>query len=435
MLSDEWCRRLAGYDRWFLGLSGGLDSTILLHILSGLPDAQKKLTAVHCNHGLSQEADSWSEHCAQQCLSLGIPLIVEKLCFNAGSNIEEHARNARYVALAKLLKTNDACCVAHHADDQAETVLLHLMRGAGIEGLSAMSAERSLGLGTLARPLLEHSRQLLVDYAHAHQLTWVEDASNQELNFARNYVRHAVIPVLLKKWPHSVARLGVTAEHCQQASRHLSRLAAQDSESLIDKQINVAPLLNLSADRLQNVLRKWLINNRVRIPSVGWFQCLIGELVYAAGDAQPCLRTGPWLIRRYRHVLYLTEVHVEPSYSPCIWENFPAPLSLTPDGPYVYARPAKTGIYVPLGSVVQVKFRAGGEKVRWLSHSKTLKALFQEWGVPPWARNTVPLIYLDDCLVAVAGIDRDISQSGASGTIFSIHMANSMDLCTHTELE
>lgn len=435
MLNDDWCQRLADYNRWFIGFSGGLDSTVLLHVLSRLPDAPVKLTAVHLNHGLSQSAGSWSEHCINVCRQLGVQIIVENLFFNADANIEEQARNARYAVFESMLGMSDVFCVAHHADDQAETVILQLMRGAGVDGLSAMPAEKKLGHGILARPLLKHSRQVLEDYARKFHLHWIEDESNQDLKFSRNYVRHKVMPVLLKKWPQAVSRLGVTAENCQQAGRHLKLLAQRDCAVLNERSLNLEPILNLTLDRLSNVVRFWLQKNNIRISSAKWFQCLMRELVFAQQQAQPCLHAGQWLIRRYRHVLYLIEDREDRVYTPRQWDNFPAPLHLTPDGPWIYARKADVGIHVPSGKSMSVRFRCGGEKVGWYGQSQALKTLFQEWGVPTWERQSVPLIYCDDDLVAVAGIAGDERHTSILPDIYRIYIDYRSDYLQRDDLE
>ena len=196
LLADDWQQSLANYNTLFVGFSGGLDSTVLMHCMASHPALVAKLRAVHVHHGLSVNATAWQAHCQQFCDALGIQLMVLKVTCNNRANIEESAREARYAAFSSLLSDNDCLLLAHHCDDQAETLLLQLLRGAGIDGLAAMPSVNNLSKGQLVRPFLQHSRQRLEAYAHQHRLAWINDESNQNSDFSRNYLRNEIMPLL-----------------------------------------------------------------------------------------------------------------------------------------------------------------------------------------------------------------------------------------------
>lgn len=209
------------------------------------------------------------------------------------------------------MKEQDCLLLGHHMDDQAETVLLQLFRGAGVDGLAAMSELSAFGPGEIARPFLSHSREQLEHYAVQHQISWIEDESNQDVNYSRNYLRHQIIPLLKRKWTGVAGNIARTALHCQQAKRNLDVLAAQDAlapenpNSLTQNSLLITPLKELNRDRMANVLRMWLKNNRVQLPSTVTFERLIDEMIFARSDAIPQVSWGDVTVRRYQDHLYL----------------------------------------------------------------------------------------------------------------------------------
>ena len=410
LLDDNWLTHLASYHHLFLGFSGGLDSTALLHLLAHIPEVASKLSAIHVHHGLSPHADSWLLHCQTTCASLSIPITVRVVEFEQRFNLEEHARKARYEAFLTLMGENDGLLLGHHADDQAETLLLQLIRGAGVDGLAAMPAMKPLGLGQVLRPLLKCSRAELEAYANLHELRWIDDESNQDRAFSRNYLRHQVMPLLRDRWPGVVNNLARTALHCQDAKVNLRALAELDCPELMASSdtLTISSLLtNKTPDhaRLANVLRIWLINNNVRLPSTATFNRIIHEVIYAGIDAIPCVEWDGVRIRRYRDKLYVLKQESIVTRWTLEWLNFPAPIHI--NNQHLHATLSKTGLCVPLGSLIQVKFRQGGEHFLWHGQTKALKKLLQEWHVPPWQRDTIPLIYVEDELVAVVGFAVD----------------------------
>ncbi len=400
----EWIHRLAGFNQLIIGYSGGLDSTVLLHALASESVLRNQLLAVHVHHGLSVQASNWQRHCQGFCEKLGIPFLAKTIEFNRSSNVEEAARIARYAFFSSLMKADDCLILAHHLDDQAETVLLHLFRGAGIEGLSGMRSFAPLACGTIARPLLSNSRHQLELYAKTHQLRWVEDESNLDVSYSRNFLRHEVIPLIRKKWPKVVNNLAHTASHCQQAQANLNELAALDYEKggLSKNPLSIEPLKKLSVGRISNLLRVWLKNNAVQMPSTLTFGRIIHELIFAKQDAEPLVSWKNIQIRRYQDHLYL-ETKPQKRRGFCMdWLDFPQPLVME-EKPCIRAKKSKQGIALPDNAQIQVRFRQGGERMVWHGQTKHLKKLMQEWSIPPWLRDQIPLIYINNQLAVVVG--------------------------------
>lgn len=392
---------LDAYERLFIGFSGGLDSTVLLHRLA-VSRYKGKLHAVHVNHGLSPNAADWELHCQKICLQLDLPLLQRRVSIKASSNIENEARNARYQVFAELLQQKNALLLAHHGDDQAETLLLQLFRGAGIEGMAAMPASRTLGQGHILRPLLAYSRRDLEKYAEAHKLTWINDESNGDCRFSRNFLRQQVIPLLQKRWPEVVSNLQRTVTHCQQAQNNLQALAAMDTPGKLQTNVlSIDLLLNLSPDRINNILRCWLMQNQVLCPSAATFKRLIEEVIFAANDAQPCVSWGIYQVRRYKQDLYLLK-EAPLTQETLHWHDFPAKLVLN-NNQCLEVISAEQGLIVTLGSNVQLRFRSGGESLAWHGQTQSLKKLFQQWQIPVWQRAQIPLVYMDGELAAVVG--------------------------------
>lgn len=420
-----------------LGYSGGLDSRVLLQVLHELQSVWQtdfEFTAVYVNHGLQKEANDWQQHCKQTAESLGIRFIsaavsIEK---NTSESLEELARNARYEVFQGHLKKGDVLCLAHHQEDQAETVLLRLLRGSGPLGLSGMRANSARGDFIVLRPMLSLPKQWLESYAREHQLQWIEDPSNTETEYDRNYLRHQVMPVLEQRWPNVSKRLARSAELSAESARLLDSLAEIDlavaghdlEASLLTKKLvlNIARLQSLDTDRCLNLLRFWLRSLGLALPSRANLQRVPSEVLSAAEDSDPCVLWSGVEIRRFKNHLYamppLPEESTEQVYS---W-NLQGSLVLA-DGlgelhsTITATTSTSTSTSTPAtaesqclrqpqaGEQVTVRFRQGGERCKPVGRtgSQTLKKLFQEYAVPPWERNRLPLIYYNDQLAAVVG--------------------------------
>lgn len=433
LLNAEWVERLALYQTLHVGFSGGLDSTVLLHLLAAEPLLKKQVCAVHINHGLSPFAHEWEAHCERACHELGVRYSGHRIKLVSTSNIEESARAARYGVFHSILKSSDALVLAHHQDDQSETFLLNLMRGSGIDGLTAMLPVQVLEQGDLIRPLLSISRSQMEVYAREHGLSWVEDESNQQEHFSRNYIRHRIIPLLKAQWPAASKNIARAATHCQQARKNLGSLAEIDGLTRTN-QLSLASVKYLPIERLFNVLRTWIEQNGYRRPSEKNLHRLMNELIFAKQDAEPMVSFGHAVIRRYQEVLYClpgcvnvdererSAHHVQDvEYQTLDWADFPSPLSLGASIGTLYAEPSNQGVLIPAASNVTIRYRRGGESFRWHGQTKSLKKLLQFWQIPPWLRERIPLVFVNDRLAVVVGY-------AVSDDFYTIHNAMSIRL-------
>ncbi len=415
--------RFTGASRFLVAYSGGMDSHVLLHALAQLrahfPGVE--LQVIHVNHGLHPSAPDWAQHCVSVCAALGVPCEVRVVDARASSGIspEDAARAARYGALAEVVRSGDILFTAHHQDDQAETLLLQLLRGAGPQGLAGMPDLSRFGTAWLARPLLEFSRAELHDYALAQRLHWIDDPSNVDTRFDRNYLRHEILPHLQRRWPAAQVTLARSAQHCAEATELLEVLARSDFQDLqLDKSGNatkaslladplcVSKLLLLSPARQRNVLRFWIAQAGLPMPQQRHLEQLQNEVLPAAVDAEPCAHWPGVDIRRYRDALYaLPQRPVFDASQQYEW-RLDTPLKIANVGTLTACHNQQVGLRADACAAgVRVVFRSGGERIKpaGRAHHATLKNLFQQVGVPPWLRERVPLLYIGTELAAVAG--------------------------------
>ena len=396
---------------FWVAYSGGLDSQVLLYSLANILPATR-LRAIHINHGWHSDASQWANTCQQTCAQLGIDCEVISVDAQTkpGESPEACARQARYAAMAGCLESGDCLLTAHHRDDQAETFFLQLLRGAGLRGLASMSTAMPFGKGTLVRPLLQYSRSELEHYAKEKQLTWIDDSSNTNLRFSRNFVRHQVLPLLHQRWPGASKTLARVAQNTAEAHLLLEEVAHEDWLNVCEPSSNnivVSRLLRLTPARRRNCLRYWLKQLRFPLPSQMQLQ-QIEFLLASKIDANPKVRWGGVEVRRYRDFLYALALKKETELSkqPVVWD-LTQTLTIPTMGSLTVERVLGQGISCArIGDMpVNVNFRQGGERfhVQGRLGSHPLKKLFQEWGVPPWQRQKIPLVYYQHELIAVAG--------------------------------
>lgn len=378
----------------YVGYSGGLDSTVLLHAAHSL--CPGRVVALHVNHGLVAEARSWQRHCAALCRDWQIELVSREVSVGAG-NVEAAARAARYAFFTEMLNAADVLLLAHHQDDQAETVLL---RGAQGRGLIGMPARRPLGRGSLLRPLLGLPRTVLQAYARGRKLDWVEDPTNADVALDRNYLRAHVMPALRARWP----RIGAALEDILAQRRSLDEwlLAGLDTES---GSLAVDDLRGESAAVAAELLRVWLQSLNVVAPSQRALQSFVAQLD-APVDRQPALDLNAGSLRRYRDRIH--HVPDPPAVDASYAVQLPGSLAL-PHGVLDVARSSAVaaGGFAPAGAVRVVfrRDRAGcGDTLRLRGHRRDLKKLLQDAGVAPWERDCYPLLADSAGIVAIPGI-------------------------------
>jgi len=404
-----------GANLW-VGYSGGCDSHVLLHALAAIKkELQIQLRAVYVNHGLSPHAVAWGEHCLLVCDRLEVPLRILSVdaTANPGQGPEASARYARYQAISGCLNPGDYLCTAHHQDDQAETLLLQLLRGAGPKGLAAMPQQSTLGRAKQTRPLLDFTREQLQTYGEQHGLKWIDDESNLDTAFDRNFLRHELMPMLQKRWPSAARTLTRSASHCAEAEQLLGELAQQDYENTKGKTaetLTIEGLSQLSNIRLKNLLRYWIGLNGLPLPSDIKLQHVVSDVLPAAQDKAPCVTWRGAEVRRFDGMLYIMQAIPQFDSAAVIpWHDLDSELVL-PDGRRLSFDDDGQSRTPNLSRLKQgkitIRFRQGGERITLAGgqHHKTLKQLFQEKRVPPWQRSRVPLVYKGDSLVAAAGV-------------------------------
>ena len=399
---------------YWIAYSGGLDSRVLLHLCSQLK-AQFRIsfTAIHVHHGLQAIADEWVEHCRHTAAQSAIPCEVLWVDARpeAGASPEEAARNARYQAFRSVLREGDILLTAQHQNDQAETLLLQLFRGAGLAGLSAMPEYAPLPPGFILRPLLAYSRNALETYARTHDLTWVEDPSNQDQGYDRNFLRQDIWPRLEQRWPALASTLTRTARHCAEAQKTLDD---QVQNWLTPNLLPEPGVLELSILQTHSpaeqalILRAWLKHNGLRMVSTRLLQQIQDDMMTARPDRNPKLKWQEAEIRRYRDALYLYSPPLPTVTRQTIRWDGNHTLRLPDDnGRLEITQTLGTGIRLDVwqNSAISVKYREGGENIhlpgRQMRHE--LKKFLQEQGIPPWIRERLPLIYLDRQLASIAG--------------------------------
>ena len=304
------------------------------------------------------------------------------------------------------LQDNDVLFTAHHADDQVETVLLRLFRGAGSKGLVGCLAQRVLGSGQLQRPLLTIRRQQLEHYADQHELTFFDDPSNDTLAFERNYLRHKVMPAIVARWPHVAETVARSSQWQAETAQLLDRLAQQDLASSTDNPLHIRQLPLQDEASLKNALRWWIQQQGLTIPNSSVLQEIISQLLPAHDDAMACVRWQEYEVRKYRDKIYALHSLTEHDASTCLQWDLRNKLTLASIGMVLTrAMLEQAGLQLATVDNVQVRFRQGGEALRPRGRGcqKELKTLFQEAGVPPWLRERIPLIYHQQQLIYVFG--------------------------------
>ena len=399
-----------------VGLSGGLDSCVLLHLFSNYcknnqnqnQQAPFALSAMHVHHGISQNADAWALFCQTLCYAYQIPFQAVQVKLNKQSKlgIEAEARLLRYGAL--LQGSHDWVAVAHHQDDQAETLLLQLLRGAGVRGLASMAAHNSQQ--RLLRPLLNISRADLEAYAHFYQLQWVEDESNMQQDYDRNFLRHSVLPIINSRYPQSQKTLARAAANLAEALLLQDDLALIDSEKCIfNQQLILDNVSKLSVIRQKNLVRWWLQKQSHNMPSASKLDEILQQLLQAKADANVQVvldSTSGMTIRRHQGLAYVVKQASQGLTQALIWQGEET-LTLPDQSILKFSYAQGQGLDIEkFNAPLNVRYRMGGERFKpnAARPTRTLKHLLQEANMPPSMRECLPLIYAGDTLLMVPTI-------------------------------
>jgi tRNA(Ile)-lysidine synthase len=451
-----------------VALSGGIDSVVLLHLLVPLSASMGfSLSAVHVDHGISANAGKWSTFCRELCYGSGILLETARLKIECepGMSLEAVARDGRYKVFATLQA--EYVALAQHQDDQAETLLLQLLRGAGVKGLAAMPLVRDLPLGEelqdeslvaefsresrdvatprdrprLLRPLLHLSRREIEDYARENGLRWIVDESNEDVSFDRNFLRREVFPLLEKRFPAYRATFSRASRHMAEASDLLDELAEADSAaSLTAEKLHIEDLRRLSLPRARNLLRYTLAQRGTVLPSAAKLDDILRQLLSSRCDANPHVIFGDVEVRCFKGTVHVRKVRKpgqlrEPSgeavlpaasaasIAPVTWRG-ESELSLPHLGgrlSFRHENRMENGACIQLAKLsdqpVTIRMRQGGERLRPDCNRprRSLKNLLREAALPPWERDALPLIFSGEHLVWVPGIGIDCAYQAAAG--------------------
>lgn len=423
-LFQQW--RLPPVSLLKVAYSGGLDSHVLLHALAAVRAQMPiRLGAVHIDHGLHPQSAAWTDHCARVCRELAVPMQSKRVAVTttAEDGLEAAARRARYAAFATMLAPGEYLVTAQHRDDQAETVLLQLLRGAGVAGLAAMPDRTKFGGGELLRPLLDYSRRSLEEYARRNGLAWIDDPSNQDLRLRRNYLRAEILPRLAQSWPETPRMLARTAEHMAEADVLLSEIAEADrvrcerpGVSAHRNALSVTELRKLTPPRQRNLVRHWLHQQHYAMPRIQQLEEILRCIAGDSRSGHSCVCWEGVEVWRYRDALVAVPARALPDPQLDVAWNTDEPILVPGVGKLgiepvsvlglAYRRLPQTGL--------RIRLRRGGETVNLpgRDHHHAVKKLLQAAGIPPWERARLPMFYADTELVAVA--DRWVSAEYAA---------------------
>lgn len=451
------------YQKILLAYSGGLDSTVLLDILTTLRNINNNndylmsfpivLRAAYVHHGLHQNSNIWAHHCHQQCKIRDVPFQVIYIddfykINNTRRNLEALARKFRYKKLFEYLNVEEILLTAHHMNDQVETLFLALKRGSGPAGLSSMDIYTHYHHQCkILRPLLECSKLQLKQYAISHNLQWVEDDTNDNIFFDRNFLRKKIIPILCKRWPFFNKVVFRTTEICRNQENLLKELLSDSLHKLIDvdNSLLFVPLLEYSILKRQAILRYWISNVSKNIPSYQFLHRMWEEVILSKKDATPMLQLGQYLYRRFQKKVYIIPVNMKfPINTITLYWNssnnvimLPHDLGLLMFKSSVYdfdflksqfisnknlnfISNIFFSIYKESGKIltncvvrspksdeiVSIRFGhvSGLLYIANRSRGRKLKKVWQEFKIPPWLRSRIPLLFYNNTLIAAIGV-------------------------------
>ncbi len=422
---------------WCVALSGGVDSVALLHFLRYTLNTALPIIAIHVNHHLQVSANSWQDFCVDLCCRWDIPLHIADIQMPQSGSVEANARRLRYEAIFSHLTAGDVLLTAHHEDDQAETVLLQLLRGSGPKGLAAMPEQIETQSGVIHyRPFLGVTRADIQAYAKLHQLVHINDVSNDDTAYDRNYLRLLVIPVLRQRWPSyakTLARSAGLSAQLVQWAEPLWYEILEDCRAEQDNTLDQTKLAALSRYECSAVLRLWLEERGLMLPTEAQMQQAL-NLVYQQGyDHHAKVTWRDVVLSSYQNRLYaLDAAKIMPRRGRFYWPRTESTFCIED----IILRREKIlgqGLVLANGADSVVRFRTQGERFHAAGRvgSHPLKKLFQEWGVPPWQRARIPLIYVHDELVAVVGYAYHAHKLAAENEMGVVFYMRSVDSKTN----
>ena len=398
-------------NKFCIAFSGGMDSTVLLHVMKNIIDEKSQIRAIHINHNIVDNSKVWTKTCKSICKNFGIDIeIISLEVTHNGYGLEAAARDERYEKLKEKLYENEYLLTAHHEEDQMETVFLRMARGTGLDGLQGINEKYSFGEGIIFRPMLEVSKTSVMDYAKEHQLKWVEDSSNQDTHFDRNFLRKKIIPQFRERWPSIASSVSRLSQLSAQNIKILNQIAEEDIGPIANmNELPLAKLLDKSFERANNMVRYIILANGMRIPSMKTLQDGLKEMLDPETD-KSVIAWKDYCIRKYKnHLYFLSNSDLEPNK---VDVRIPWEIGKTVNLGENIGTIEATFIHGDGLSIEKCKnkltisYRQGGELIKPIGHriNKSLKNLFQENQILPWMRDKIPLIYYQDELVSVADL-------------------------------
>lgn len=395
---------------FLIGLSGGVDSVALLHLfVQARAFRPLKLRAVHIHHGLSPNAAAWATFCRQLCAQYDVPLVVQQVEVKGKHGLEANARQARYHAVAEMIAPSEYFVTAHHLDDQAETFLLALKRGSGVKGLGAMQAVSCWQNLTIFRPLIAFPKAELLAYAYQHGLRWVEDESNADTTFDRNFLRRTILPQLNARWPQFNQMVARASQHCQEQQQLVEELLRPDFEQCLDPTsgaLTIQHFPHFSPLKQRQLLRLWLAHCGEPMPSSEQLNAILTQMLAAQPDKQPQVVLGEHQIRRYQQQLFV--VKPLPNLAPATYTLPPTlkhlalaerGLDVSRDGTALICTFSRQTYRLSLPQTLShhslcLQFGATGKvAVYGKDHREQMKKLYQQYRIPPWLRPHTPVIF------------------------------------------
>ncbi|MCL4127645.1 UNVERIFIED_CONTAM: hypothetical protein GTU68_006489 [Idotea baltica] len=387
-----------------------MDSHVLLHAAAELLHDRDdvSLRAIHVNHGLHADSEFWVRHAEFVCDGLNIPLVVRKVVVDEQfEGPEAGARLARYEAFSNVLEPGEQLLLAQHADDQAETFLLQALRGSGPDGLSSIPRKRTFGTGFMVRPLLTCAQQDLADYAQSHGLSWIDDPSNADTRYDRNFLRAEVLPLLHTRWPAATKTLSRSAMRSAAACQTLHDVALEDLDLVRvrgSSELSISALKALPRERVYGAVRLWVRHAGLRMPRLQDLRQVVSDLMEARDDSVGVVNVRDYEFRRHRDKLFLVLGQVEPEPFSLEWDAPFDDLLIGQTGQLLSKKDCLLqGLQLPDQGSITVRSRVGGELIKLgePAFHKAVKKVLQEAAVPPWQRDSIPLLYVNGRLAAI----------------------------------
>lgn len=399
------------YTLFLIAYSGGMDSTVLLHKLLRIKQKNPKIKirAIHINHNLHINSKKWEIHCFNTCKKYNIPLIIEKIDIKITKNIEETLRVNRYNLIYKNLYNKEVLLTGHHLNDQCETFFLSLKRGSGPTGLSSMSFETNFGQTKIIRPFLEQTKNELKTWADLHQLTWIEDFTNFSIKYDRNFIRHKIIPILETKWPFFLQNCFRTTQICNEEVRLKNILLKEKIQKFLrfNECLNIENFKDLKEELCKGLIRYWIFLKNVKALSYKIIQRIYNEIIFSRKEANIKIIIKNNEIRRYKKSLYFVKIEKSIKNSIIFWHNTNNKLILPNNLGYIFKN-KNEGINIlkpKYNQLINIRFQHEG-KILILGRQKrrNIKKIWQEYNIPPWLRNQIPLLFYDDQFISALGV-------------------------------